>query len=163
MHVRGGVIAALILVQAFCMGGCGKVEEQVVTDTKLCGKFSFAVAGKTEASKARVAFYEANVRFRGLDFADDRFTGSSKFVLGGQMFVLDGLYRYQSLNGDPPLTLQILAYSTVRNTSSVQSIPCTFPGSASAFDNMKAAISEVWNIHVELESPEYDRQRSTAK
>lgn len=161
MHVRSGVIAALIPVQVFCVGGCRKAEEQVIT--KLCGKFSFQVAGKSEASKARVTFYAANVRFRGLDFADDRFRTSSSFILGGQLFVLDGLDHYQDRNGDPPLTLHILAYSTARNTVSVQSTPCTFPGSASAFDNMKAAISEVWNIHVELESPEYDSQRSTAR
>ena len=163
MHVRNGVLAALVLVQAFGMAGCGKVEEPVVTATKLCGKFSFPVAGRTDASKARVAFYAANVRFRGLDFSDDRFQDSSKFVLGGQIFVLEGLYRYQNLDGDPPLTLQILAYSTVRNTPSRQSTPCTFPGSATAFDNMKAAISDIWKVHVELESPEYDRQRTAAR
>lgn len=159
-HSSKTVLAALVLVQAFVMAGCG---ETVVTDTKLCGKFSFRVANKTDASKARVAFYEANVRFRGLDFADDRFQDSSRFILGGQIFVLEGLYSYQSTNGDPPLTLEILAYSTVQNTPSRQSTHCTFPGSVTAFDNMKAAISEIWKIHVELESPEYVSQRTTVK
>lgn len=160
---RRGLVAALVLLLAFGIASCTKVEEPVVTETKLCGKFSFPVPSRTEASRARVAFYAANVRLRGLDFADDRFSDSSRFILGGQTFVLEGLYSYQNLDGDPPLTLEILAYSTVRNTPSRQSIPCTSPGAATDFDSIKAAISETWKVHVELESPEYGRQRTATK
>lgn len=160
--IRCGLVAALVLLVVFGIASCTKVEEPVVTETKLCGKFTFPVASRTEASKARVAFYAANVRFRGLDFADDHLRNSSRFILGGQTFVLEGL-RYQDIDGDPPLALEIRAYSTVRNTPSRQSVPCTSPGSVTAFDSMKAAISETWNIQVELESPEYDRQRTATK
>lgn len=162
--VRKGVPAALGLAQVFGLAGCGKAAEPVeVPITQLCGKFSFVVGNKSDASKARTAFYAANVRFQGLDFADDRFRGTSKFILGGQIFELDGLESYRNRVGDPPLTLQISALGTGRNTPSVKSVPCTFPGSAIAFDNVKAAISEKWKVHVEVESPEYDRQRAKAK
>lgn len=152
-----------MLVQAAALAGCGNVEEPVTTETTLCGKFNFAVAGKADASGARVAFYAASVRLGGLDFADERFHHSSKFYLDGQTFVLDGLQGYQHRQGDAPLTLQVRAYSTVRNTRSVQSVPCTMPGSAAAFDNVKASMSQAWKTHVEHESPEYERQRSAAK
>lgn len=157
VFLRRYVIASICVAQALGMVGC---KEEGETITTLCGKFSFSVADKKDASKARAAFYAANVRFQGLDFTDDRFTTSSKFIMGGQLFVLSGLDHYLNTVGDPPLRLQIAAYSTVHNTSSVQSTPCTFPNSAITFDNMKAAIAETWKVDVELESPQYELQRS---
>lgn len=164
--VRRCVLAALGLVQAFGIVGCVKTTESAPAEvqvTQTCGKFSFVVANKSEASKARSAFYAANIRFEGVDFADDRFTGSSNFYLGGQRFVLDGLDHYLKRAGDPPLTLEIRASSTVVNMPSRQSVPCTSANDAVDFDNMKAAISEIWKVHVELESLEYGRQRVGAK
>ena len=164
--VHKGVLAALGFVQAFGMAGCGKIADSAPAEvqvTEVCGKFSFVVADKRDASKARSAFYTANIRFQGVDFADNRFRDSSSFFLGGQRFVLDGLEHYLSRVGDPPLTLEIRAESTVVNTPSRQSVPCTWPNAAIDFDNMKAAISEIWKVHVELDSPEYGRQRAAAK
>jgi hypothetical protein len=164
--VRRGVLASLGFVYAFCIVGCGKFADSTPAQaqvTQICGKFNFVVANKSEASKARSAFYEANIRFHGLDFADDRFTGESKFIFGGQTFVLDGLDSYMTRVGDPPLTLGIKAYSTVVNSPSRQTVPCTFPNAAIAFDDMKAAISEKWKVNVELESPEYGRQRVASR
>ena len=133
--VRRGVLAALGFVHAFGIVGCGKLADSTPTQTEvtqICGKFSFVVANKSEATRARSAFYEANIRFQGLDFSDNRFTGTSKFILGGQIFVLDGLQSYLTRVGDPPLTLEIRASSTVVNTPSRQSVPCTFPNAAIA-------------------------------
>ena len=166
MHVRNGVVAALVAVQAFGMAGCEKSQEPVTTVTEVCGKFSFSVANRIEADKARVAFYAASVRFGGFDFSDDsRFRNVSRFMLGGQMFTLDELNEHQPLNdqarsGETSLTLQVRAINTVKNTRSVKSIPCTGPGSAKAFDNVKAAFSESRKIRVEIESPAYARQRA---
>jgi hypothetical protein len=129
----------------------------------LCGNFSFLVANKEEASLARLAFYAANVRLNGLDFSDNRFDDSSKFILAQQIFVLHGLDGYQRITEDRPLTLEIRALSKVENTRSRTTTPCTFPGSAAAFDNMKSEISEKWKIHVHRESPEYVNQRSAPK
>jgi hypothetical protein len=159
-HVRSGVLVALVLAQCFGLPGCGNVEEPVTTETTVCGKFTFRVTGRTDASRARVAFYTASVQLRGLDFSDDRFSNSSRFFLDGQKFVLQGLDNYQYTNEDAPRTLQILALHTVRNKPSHRSTPCSFQESAAGFDSMTEAISAKWPIRVELESPEYAKQRA---
>lgn len=160
MHVRGGTTPTSILVLAMFLGGCEKVEER----TETCGKFTFVVANKAEAARARVAFYEASLRFQGSNFDESNISQFSRFGGGGgQLFVLDWPDDYQNFVEDPPLTFEIKALDTVRNTRSIQTAPCTAAGAARAFDNMKAAISATWKIQVEVESPEYARLRNTTK
>lgn len=162
MSVRKGVLVTLALAQALVIAGCRKTiqEPEEVSITAQCGKFTFTVRDKKDATKAKMAFYAANIRFQGLDFSDNRFTGSSRFILNNQFFVLDGLESYMNRVGDPPLTLQVRATSTVVNTSSRSTTPCTGPGAAKDFDDMKAAFSEDWRVNVEEESREYERQRA---
>lgn len=156
MHIRRAVLLASVLAQVVGLAACGMLNEPKTNVNELCGKFSFTVAGKSDASKARLAFYDANIRFRDLDFADNRLTGSSSFILGGQVFVIDFPDRYMYRDGDPPLTLHVRAISTVINTPTRQTTPCTGPESGAYFDKIKAAISEKWTVRVEHRSSKYD-------